>query len=645
MRLYIAEKPSVARLLAATLGDGKQEGQHIKLTNGDIVAWAAGHLLEQAEPAAYGDQWVRWNIDSLPILPQQWKMNVRSEVKDLFKSIQGDLKDATEVVNVGDADREGQLLIDEILQRCRYKGPVKRLLITDTTETGIRNALASMTPNEAHRGAAQAAQARSRADWLHGMNGTRAFTCLAQKGGYRGNALRIGRVKTPVTALVVRRDLEIEHFVPKPYWVLKAQVSVPSGTYSAVWKPTEDQVGLDDQNRLIDPTVRDDLVARLNGAKAEVQSVEVKHCKAVPPLGYSLPRLQIDASKRFGLSPEATLKICQGLYEAQMLTYPRSDCVYAPEALKLSAEDVLLACGKVTDLVGRFKGGLSLSRTAPVWNTAKVAEHYAILPTACPAPKALSSDEKKIYELVVTRYLAFFMSDYEYEQTLIVTTIDGETFHSKGKRELQQGWKVLTAKIEDEDDSEEKKSDEEEEEDQALPELKQGDSGTASVQSLDKETKAPKRFTEASLLAAMNGIHKFVSSPEIKKILKETDGIGTAATQAKIIADLETSGLLIKEKKSIKSSPSARALIAALPERITLPDMTALWEMKFRQLETGKATFESVLDEITGEIVGMIDEVKHWEKPFDIPSMPTESKTVKKTYGGTKKKVSSYKKK
>ena len=162
---------------------------------------------------------------------------------------------------------------------------------------------------------------------------------------------------------------------------------------------------------------------------------------------------------------------------------------------------------------------------------------------------------------------------------------------------------------------------------------------------MDKETKAPKRFTEASLLAAMNGIHKFVSSPEIKKILKETDGIGTAATQAKIIADLETSGLLIKEKKSITSSPSARALIAALPERITLPDMTALWEMKFRQLETGKATFESVLDEITGEIVGMIDEVKHWEKPFDIPSMPTESKTVKKTYGGTKKKVSSYKKK
>ena len=265
MRLFIAEKTSLARSIAAVLSKPQENSKLYIKAGDDIVAWAAGHLLEQAMPEQYDDKYKRWNISDLPIFPNVWKMLVKKESRELFDNLKKLLKQADVVVNAGDCDREGQLLIDEILDYCGYKGEVLRILISDTNSEAVKKALDNLKPDSDFHGDRDAALARSRADWLHGMNLTRLYTKMAEKNGYSGGPLRIGRVKTPVTALVVRRDEAIEAFTPKPFWLLKANVAVQNGTFYATWKPRDEQQGLDEEKRLIDKSVAEALVTRLKG--------------------------------------------------------------------------------------------------------------------------------------------------------------------------------------------------------------------------------------------------------------------------------------------------------------------------------------------------------------------------------------------
>ena len=614
MRLFIAEKPSLARSIAAVLSKPQVNHSLYIQAGNDIVAWAAGHLLEQAMPEQYDEKYKRWNIDDLPIFPEVWKLLIKKEGKDLFNNIKKLLKKADCVVNAGDCDREGQLLIDEILDYCGYKGEVLRILISDTNPEAVRKALDNLKPDSDFHGDRDAALARSRADWLHGMNLTRLYTKLAEKNGYNGSPLRIGRVKTPVTALVVRRDEVIEAFTPKPFWVIKADIALDNGSFNATWKPKDTQEGLEEEKRLIDKSVGEALLSRLQGKPAVITNYESKKQSSKPPVGFSLPKLQMVASKKFDLSPAAVLKICQKLYEQGILTYPRSDCEFLPDAHQDEAGNVFVVIERLSSLKVPQQAGKI--RKTPVFNSKKVEEHHAIIPSAsCKATKPLTGDEALIFELVARRYIAFFLPDYEFLQVNIVADIDGEVFSASGRQILNEGWKAI------ENDSLDKDEDNDNDEDSSapLPPASNGDKGSClDVHLLEKKTKAPSRFSEASLLKAMNEVYRYVQDSEVKKILKETDGIGTAATQAGIIKELLDSGMLLKKGKHLISSPAARSLIHSLPENITLPDLTAVWEAYFRKIKDSEMSID---EEVIWDIQDAIRDTISSAKPITVQSL------------------------
>lgn len=628
MRLFIAEKPSLARSIAAVLPKPQENKKLYIVAGDDVVAWAAGHLLEQAMPEQYDEKYKHWNIDDLPIFPENWKMLVKNESKDLFENLKKLLKKADVVVNAGDCDREGQLLIDEILDFCDYKGKVLRILISDTNPEAVKKALDNLKPDSDFYGDRDAASARSRADWLHGINLTRLYTKLAEKNGYNGSPLRIGRVKTPVTALVVRRDEAIEAFVSKPFWVVKAEISVKNGSFKATWKPKDEQEGLDEEKRLVDKSVGDALVSRLKGKSAVITKYESKKQSSKPPVGFSLPKLQMIASKKYDLSPARVLEICQKLYEQGILTYPRSDCEFLPDAHQSEAQNVFEVIEKLSSV--KVPQQVDKSRKTSVFNDKKVEEHHAIIPSAsCKVAKSLEGDEALIFELVARRYISFFMPDFEFLQVNINAEIDGELFSVSGRQILNEGWKAVENDLQDKDD--EKESDEEAN-NSPLPAVSEGENGSCDdINLIEKKTKAPARFSEATLLKAMNEVHRYVANPEIKKILKETDGIGTAATQAGILKELIDSGMLIKKGKNLFSSPAARSLIHALPENITLPDLTAVWETYFRKIKN----HEMPIDEVIRYVEDAIRETISSAQPITVQSLDNgkSKKSPAKTSG------------
>ena len=600
MRLFIAEKPSLARSIAAVLSKPQENNKLYIKAGDDIVAWAAGHLLEQAMPESYDEKYKHWNVADLPIFPDVWKMLVKKESKDLFDNLKKLLKQADTVVNAGDCDREGQLLIDEILEYCGYKGEVLRILISDTNPEAVKKALNNLKPDSDFHGDRDAALARSRADWLHGMNLTRLYTKMAERNGYSGAPLRIGRVKTPVTALVVRRDEAIEAFTPKPFWIIRANIEVANGSFYATWKPKDEQQGLDEEKRLVDKSVAEALVARLKGKNATITKYECKKSASKPPVGFSLPKLQMIASKKYDLSPAKTLEICQKLYEQGILTYPRSDCEFLPDTHHDEAQRVFdvietLSSVKVPEAVDK-------GRSTPVFNSKKVEEHHAIIPSAsCKVTKPLDGDEAFIFQLVARRYISFFMPDFEFLQVNINADIDGELFTASGRQVLHEGWKSVESDSQDKDD--ENDNNDEDNNSAPLPQTSEGENGSCNdINLLEKKTKAPSRFTEATLLKAMNEVYRYVLNSEIKKILKETDGIGTVATQAGIIKELIDGGMLIKKGKYLISSTAARNLIHALPENITLPDLTAIWETYFRKVKASQMSIDEVINYIQDSI-------------------------------------------
>ena len=634
MRLFIAEKPSLARSIAAVLSKPQENNKLYIKAGDDIVAWASGHLLEQAMPESYDEKYKHWNVNDLPIFPKIWKMLVKKESRDLFDNLKKLLKQANVVVNAGDCDREGQLLIDEILDFCGYKGEVLRILISDTNPEAVKKALDNLKPDSDFFGDRDAALARSRADWLHGMNLTRLYTKMAERNGYNGGPLRIGRVKTPVTALVVRRDEAIEAFIPKPFWILKAEISVANGSFKATWKPKEEQQGLDEEKRLVDKSVAETLVSQLTGKSATITKYESKKQSSKPPLGFSLPKLQMIASKKFDLSPAKTLEICQNLYEQGILTYPRSDCEFLPDAHHEDAQRVFDVITKLSSV--KVPEAVDKGRTTPVFNSKKVEEHHAIIPSAsCKISKQLEGNEALIFELIARRYISFFMPDFEFLQVNINADIDGELFTASGRQVLNDGWKALEADSHDKDDE----NDNDEDNNSApLPETSQGENGSYNkINSLEKKTKAPARFSEATLLKAMNEVYRYVLNAEIKKILKETDGIGTAATQAGIIQELIDGGMLIKKGKNLISSTAARNLIHALPENITLPDLTAIWETYFRKVKASQMSIDEVINYIQDTIRDIIASAQ----PITVQSL--DNGTSKKPDGKKSPKKSSVK--
>ena len=611
MILYIAEKPSVGRAVADVLPKPHQRGDgFIKVANGDVVTWCIGHLLEQAEPEAYNPEYKRWKKEHLPIIPVEWKHQIKPQTRKQFTAVKKLIKQADTLVNMGDPDRVGQILVDEVINYCKVskakREATMRCLISDMNPDAIKKSLNNLRNNTDFIPLATSALARARADWLYGINMTRLCTLQGQSSGYNG-VLSVGRVQTPILGLVVHRDQEIENFVSKSFYEVFVTLQTVKGEqYTAKWKPSKAcEPYMDEDGRVISKKLALTVVNKVINQTGTVSSVREDKKKQAPPLPYNLSMLQIDASKRFSLSAQQTLDICQQLYERhKLLTYPRSDCRYLPKGHLADKSKVTQSIAKTCPILANAVAQADLSITGKAWNDSKVSAHHAIIPTARSMDGTkLTKDEKSIYELVARQYIIQFYPPFEYAEKQIDSQVEGGLFVAKQKDVLADGWKSLFPKQsgpgKDNDFSSKK-----------LPNVAKGDQVSCTDAKLDeKQTSPPKHFTDATLLAAMTGIARYVSNPAIKKVLRDTDGLGTEATRAGIIELLFKRQFLSRKGKEIRATEVGRQLVNSLPEKMVLPDMTAHWESQLEAISEKKLKYGQFMQPLTEGLSGLIEEV------------------------------------
>ena len=600
MNLYIAEKPSLGRAIADVLPKPhKKHDGYIEVGNGDCVSWCIGHLLEQAEPDAYDEKFKSWKFEHLPIIPEKWQLKPKAKTRKQLTVLRKLVKQANQLINAGDPDREGQLLVDEVISHLGVSKTktqnTQRLLISDLNPAAVKRALAKLRSNQEFVPLATSALARSRADWLFGMNMTRAYTIQGKKVGYNG-VLSVGRVQTPLLGLVVRRDQEIENFQSKPFYEVLANLNTKENEhFTAKWKPSEACAPYqDEEGRVLSKKLAENVVQRITGQTAKVDKVSSKEKKQAPPLLYSLSALQIDCSKRFAMSAQDVLSTCQSLYEKhKLITYPRSDSRYLPKEQHKLAPQILSAIAQgAAELVTNLDAP-NPNLKSKVWNDSKVDAHHAIVPTEkTPNLSSLSARERQVYLQVARQYLAQFYPAYIYLETVAEIIIQSGLFIAKAKQEKSLGWKVLFKSAKDE----KSKQDSEDEQQSRLPNLSKGQLlDCINGELIEKQTQPPKSFTDATLLSAMTGISRYVQNPEIKKILKETDGLGTEATRAGIIELLFKRGFLQRQGKTITATQAGRGLINSLPDAATTPDMTALWESNLEAISRKEMRYQSFM--------------------------------------------------
>lgn len=622
MILYIAEKPSVGRAVAEVLPKPHQKGDgFIKVATGDVVSWCVGHLLEQAEPDAYDPAYKKWRKEHLPIIPSEWKQQIKRETSAQFNVLKRLIKQATQLVNMGDPDRVGQILVDEVIH---YVGvsktkreATKRCLVNDMNPSAIQKALNDLKPNTDFIPLATSALARARADWLYGMNMTRLCTLLGQEVGYQG-VLSIGRVQTPVLGLVVHRDQEIERFVSKPFYeVFVTLETSDKQRFQAKWQPSAAcEPYQDEDGRIQLKKLAETVLQKVVGQTGLVKAVKREQKKHYVPLPYSLSTLQIDAAKRYHLNAQKTLDICQQLYERhKLITYPRSDCRYLPSGHYAERNAVTSAIRKTAVALDKAVAEADLSLKSKAWNDSEVGAHHAIIPTSTSVDASrLSREELQIYELIARQYVMQFYPPFVYAEHQIDSEVAGGLFIARQKTVLAQGWKALLTS--------ERSGDKNNEQDAEfaptpLPDVKQGDALQCVDGKLDeKQTSPPKHFTDATLLAAMTGIARYVTDPEIKKILRETDGLGTEATRAGIIELLFKRQFLAKQGKEIRATEIGRKLINSLPERMVVPDMTAHWEAQLEAICKKRMRYNDFMLPLVEGLNGLLGEVEAKKQHF-----------------------------
>lgn len=624
MRLFIAEKPSMGREISKYLPEQKnvQKRDGFIVQGDDVVTWAFGHVLEQLQPGDYDERYQRWNAADLPIVPDEWQLKITESSAKQFRTIKKLIEDADTIVNAGDPDREGQLLIDEILVYVNNQKPVQRILLNALDEKSIRAALGDLRDNKDFYNLQQSALARARADWLIGMNLSRAYTLQQRRQGNKVT-FPIGRVKTPTLALVVRRERELENFVPVDYFTLKVLYKHPNGSFWATWQPKDDQIGLDPEGRLIKKAVAEELAKRLMDGKTGVISKREKtKKKEAQRLPLSLSVLQVVAGKAYGYDPQQVLDTAQKLYEKKLTTYPRSDCDYLPNNQFEDRHAILQNLSKNSGVIGEWAQGADVSIKSRAWNDKKITAHHAIIPTTVACNMAtLPEMERNIYFLIAQSYITQFYPEHEYEQTRLTVTQCDEEFVAHGRVILVVGWKALYQKpkkdadsADDTNDSDDMAPNDEDsdaqesgkkrkqpiEESGELPNVKKGDAVEVDNIAIDaKQTKPPSRFTAATLLQAMKEIHKYVKNEELKKQLKAVSGIGTEATRATIIDELITRKFMSAKgkKKVIQPTALGYTLVDALPEEMLYPDETALWEERLAAISEGQDTLNSFLND------------------------------------------------
>ncbi|WP_422134734.1 DNA topoisomerase III [Endozoicomonas sp. ALD040] len=608
MRLIIAEKPSLGRAIADVLPrPHKRQDGYIETASGDVVTWCIGHLLEQVEPEQYDPAFKQWRFEHLPIVPQQWQLQPRKNTRSQLSVIRKLLKTADVIVHAGDPDREGQLLVDEVLDYLKLsptrRKSVRRLLVNDLNGPAVKKAFDRMQSNSDFVPLSVSALTRSRADWLYGINLTRAYTVLGKKAGY-GGLLSVGRVQTPVLGLVVRRDEDIADFQPKPYFEVFALLVTDQGEcFKAKWQPSEAcQPWMDDEGRVLDRRLAENVVSRIQGKEGTVTKLEKKPGKESPPLPYSLSALQIDAAKQLRMSAKEVLDVCQKLYEQKLVTYPRSDCRYLPVEHFREAPEVLGAIRSNDEKLASAVDGALPDRKSKAWNDSKVSAHHGIIPTTRRTDLYKMGDrERNLYGLIARQYVAQFYPDHRFLARKVSVTLEGGQFTASSREVQEEGWKAIFPR---------KPSVSEDKEDgQRLPELHRGQALLCKDADLaEKQTQPPRPFTDATLLSAMTGIARYVKDTGIRKVLKETDGLGTEATRAGIIELLFNRKYLTRQGKNIHATETGKALIKALPEPVSRPDMTARWEASLNQIVEKKGSYQTFMSELEQHLVQLLRE-------------------------------------
>lgn len=610
--LVIAEKPSVGRDIARVLGckkasDGALEGEKY------IVTWGLGHLVELADPEGYDPKYKEWKLEQLPMMPEPFKLEVIGQTAKQYKIVKNQIhrKDVGEIVIATDAGREGELVARLILKKAGAEKPLKRLWISSVTDKAIREGFAHLRSGKEYEPLYDAAMCRAEADWLVGINATRALTC-------KYNAqLSCGRVQTPTLAIIARREKDIREFVPKPYYGLTAY-GTPGVTLS--WRDKNSgSYRSFDRNRI------NELEKRLRGQDGVVTEVKRTAKKTAAPLLYDLTELQRDANRRFHYSAKETLSIMQRLYENhKVLTYPRTDSRYLSSDIVPTIKERLKACGTgpYRKLAGKL-AAQTFSPKASFVNDAKVTDHHAIIPTEqFVSLEHMTIDERRIYDLVVRRFLAVLYPPYEYEQVSLTVDIGGEQFAAGGRTVKAPGWKEVYETGEESWEDEEENRDYEAGKavrEQKLPSIQRGDRFTKlNFTVTEGKTKPPAPFTEATLLSAMENPVAYMESGDkaMAKTLGETGGLGTVATRADIIEKLFKSFLLEKRGEDIFLTSKAKQLLELVPEDLRKPELTADWEMRLSKIARGELKRGAFMKDIRGYTVDLIGQIKAGEGTF-----------------------------
>jgi DNA topoisomerase-3 len=630
VRLVIAEKPSLAKAIAEGLGDGAAKKnpsmENAFESGGYCITWAVGHVLEQATPDAYlprrenaqtGKQDKSWRWADLPIIPGNWIKNPTEQTADQLKKIGRLLKKAQVVVHAGDPDREGQLIVDEILEHFHYTGKTQRVWLASMDAQSVRKAFAAIQPNSSYHLLSQSAEARSRADWLVGYNLTRAWSIR------NDHTLSVGRVQTPTLAIVVRRDIAIEHFVARDFYDVQADCAVSGATFSATWTPPAallETPSFDESQRLVDRALADRVAtsARQPPVLRVEQTTEQEKSQQAP-LPFNLSALQKAASAKYGFSAQQVLDICQGLYVKKVTTYPRTDCRYLPEEQFQESGAVLKKVVGAIDLAAPVADRVNAGAKHGAWNTKKVTAHHAIIPTGIMT--GLEPNERKVYEMIARAYVALFLPAFRYTaQTAVLAHENAEgAWKASGRRVLDPGWKAIygeTGQEEEEDDANASGG--------ILPKMAHGDAVPVSgVRVNAKKTQPPARFNDGTLIEAMSQVHRLVDDEKMRSLLKENAGIGTEATRAPTIEKLVEAEYLMRKGKNIISTTMGRSLIACMSDDLTNPVTTARWEEILNQMANGKIPMDAFMkgiEDFVRKQIGVVrDDVFPDQKRADCP--------------------------
>jgi len=593
MNLFIAEKPSVAAAIAAELGGGQKKAGYIDCGD-SAVTYCFGWLRELASPDHYLDDEVPqnsrgnklWRMEDLPIVPKKWVKVSKKDAKKQISVIKQLIGECSCVINAGDCDREGSALVDDVIRLSGTNKPVKRFWVSAQDPISIQRGLNSLKPISQFKGWTEASEARQRADWLFGLNLTRAFTLKARSQGVDA-LLSVGRVQSPTLAMVVDRDRSRENFTPVSYTAIEITVVHKNGEFQAHWLPGEDQEGLNAEGLLIDPTIAAALAKSSEGIPGTIDSTSEALKKIPPPLPYSLASLTLAASNKFGMSAEDVLKHAQSLYEKKILSYPRTDNGYLPDNQFEDAGPILAAIAHNNPALAAIVGEADTSIKSRCWKSELDSAHHGIMPTQYQqSVHTISESERKLYDLVVTSYIAQFFPSYEYISTTNNIVLSNSLkFRASGKRVTVAGWKAVTG-IDGDDDKDS----------QVLPVVVEGDSVTSSdVVSHQRKTKPLPAFTEGTLIQAMSNIHRYFEDADIKSTLRENQGIGTSATRAQIIGEMKRKQYLKVKGKSVQSTTLGRDLIDSLPDSLKSAVRTAENEHELKKIENQEASIDTFL--------------------------------------------------